>query len=443
MTIPEVYFGAADRQMEGFLQPHSFDRHFLFSILFQGNLVIPDIFFYISNHIRNRVLNKESSIFNVALSEGIIIPSFRSNQQGSFRLNLEEIYDQKIQGIQVDAVKIASILDEKAQDNNKYAYQRWPDVMLSEGFERTSKQALLNSNSHSEDPEFQKLWEETKELRERCVLEASDLSLGKGLRRGTSFNAVAAYFGFQNEEVEDVNALINKIEDPTNRNVAKRILKWVNYCYHFNQGKMFDLQPSLPELDHFDVIFSENFYSNNNDTLPCDELLQKTIEIPSPSQLLTVNPTILFEMRNGEAGLKYFKNLREWQSAPSDISAEKLLISLESYSQEIKSIYIKHGKNILRPRHLLQANVPVKNSQWAPFLLDRTIALVETFAFPVGILGFVTDTVSCGYYLFPEKVKGFIDSILGIKHVVDFEFEQNRKLIKCSRAKLSVDSRFT
>ena len=51
MRLPSVYFGAADRQMEYFLDAESFYDSLVSGLLFQGNIVLPDIFFYISEHI--------------------------------------------------------------------------------------------------------------------------------------------------------------------------------------------------------------------------------------------------------------------------------------------------------------------------------------------------------------------------------------------------------
>jgi hypothetical protein len=45
MRLPSVYFGAADRQMEYFLDAESFYDSLVSGLLFQGNIIIPDIFY--------------------------------------------------------------------------------------------------------------------------------------------------------------------------------------------------------------------------------------------------------------------------------------------------------------------------------------------------------------------------------------------------------------
>src|SRR5687768_9576026 len=87
VNIPKVYCGAADRQMEGFFTPKTFDDQFLSALLFHGNLVIPDVFFFISSNLEEAIIGKGLKHVLPALRRGLIVPAFR--EETSFRQILE------------------------------------------------------------------------------------------------------------------------------------------------------------------------------------------------------------------------------------------------------------------------------------------------------------------------------------------------------------------
>jgi hypothetical protein len=71
-------FSVADRQMEGIISQEQFDRSLVLAVLFQPYILVPDIFFFISSLLNFHFNERPMSLFERALQNGIIIPSFRS-----------------------------------------------------------------------------------------------------------------------------------------------------------------------------------------------------------------------------------------------------------------------------------------------------------------------------------------------------------------------------
>jgi hypothetical protein len=176
MKLPSVYFGAADRQMEYFLDTESFYDSLISGLLFQGNIVIPDIFFYISEHIADLVTRKGSNYFGAGrnepsdffiagLQEGIIIPSFRNKGIESFRENYRSIVEEGIQGLLPEAESIATSLGNAAERSSRFNPSYWPEEYLSEGFEERTKEVLLTEIATDQSPVLDGIWDNTRDKR--------------------------------------------------------------------------------------------------------------------------------------------------------------------------------------------------------------------------------------------------------------------------------------
>ena len=101
--------------MEFFVRFGGLREALVYGIRFQGNLVIPDIFVFISTHMAELLLRDYLSrnFIVYAIRGGDIIPAFRSDSGGNFRAALEMIRKPpSIQGLHPDADQIAALLDE-------------------------------------------------------------------------------------------------------------------------------------------------------------------------------------------------------------------------------------------------------------------------------------------------------------------------------------------
>ena len=78
----ELYFGASDLQMEAFIDARSFRRSLILNVLFHGDLVLPDIFFYIRRYIYQGVVSDQPlrAFMAEALRCGAMMPAFRGDQ---------------------------------------------------------------------------------------------------------------------------------------------------------------------------------------------------------------------------------------------------------------------------------------------------------------------------------------------------------------------------
>ncbi len=59
----KIYFTVADRQIETFLESNAFEKTLVPTALFQRNILVPDIFFYISEGVERNVLDHEHESF--------------------------------------------------------------------------------------------------------------------------------------------------------------------------------------------------------------------------------------------------------------------------------------------------------------------------------------------------------------------------------------------
>ncbi|BBB92099.1 MAG TPA: hypothetical protein PKA28_05500 [Methylomusa anaerophila] len=68
-NYPQVYFSEADKQMEGFSSFKNFVFSLIYGILFSGDQIIPDIYFYISSRLSN-IINRSP----IDGTENILLP---------------------------------------------------------------------------------------------------------------------------------------------------------------------------------------------------------------------------------------------------------------------------------------------------------------------------------------------------------------------------------
>ena len=184
---PLVYFGACDRQMETFLDCYTFRQSIVHSVLFQGDLVIPDIYLYISNLLAELIDSEryDSRFFNACIRNGAVIPAFRRDTNGSFVDNLKDIQEEGIQGIHIKAVHIANKLDKVAYGKRLYSIL-WPPQQFSVGYKTTIERVLLANCIPSGATRLDQFWEKTREFRAVVVGETIQDPIG-GFRRGDIF----------------------------------------------------------------------------------------------------------------------------------------------------------------------------------------------------------------------------------------------------------------
>jgi hypothetical protein len=115
-----VYFSAADRQMENFLDADAFDRSLFLNVLFQPAILVPDILFAISGGLENHLRSPNLTLFEACIVDGLLVPSFRDASVTSFTDAFRLIQKQGIQGVRDSAEGTMQRLQRAASRNKSF-----------------------------------------------------------------------------------------------------------------------------------------------------------------------------------------------------------------------------------------------------------------------------------------------------------------------------------
>lgn len=353
----EYFFGASDLQMEAFADISFFKRSLLHHVLFHGDLIIPDVFLYISNRLHHIVVSNDPirSFLEASLRGGAIMPAFRSDEKNNFRDNLAEIRGQEIQGLHPAADDICSFLEAAVRGKRQH-YRTWPKAPLSVGYLHTLERVFLSDPVTAKSAAFEKTWTRIGAMR-RTILETVARDSFGGVRRGDLMNAMHLYVNNEKQVVNDVRAIWKDLRDQDAISDVKKFIKWFNYAYQYNQGRMFGLGPALGAMDEIDVEFSSHLCATSPEEQD-GRLWSDTFVIPSEEALLTVDARFLFDVRDGQTGNDYFKAVEAWQRQPSEESSNVLLDRLKAYTTELCRLYIAKGRNLLNWEWHIKAHIP-------------------------------------------------------------------------------------
>ena len=170
-------------------------------------------------------------------------------------------------------------------------------------------------------------------------------------------NAMHLYVNNEKQVVNDVRAIWKDLRDQDAISDVKKFIKWFNYAYQYNQGRMFGLGPALGAMDEIDVEFSSHLCATSPEEQD-GRLWSDTFVIPSEEALLTVDARFLFDVRDGQTGNDYFKAVEAWQRQPSEESSNILLDRLKAYTTELCRLYIAKGRNLLNWEWHIKAHIP-------------------------------------------------------------------------------------
>jgi len=424
---PQVYFGAGDRQMEAFLDREAFRRSLMYGVLFHGDQVIPDIYLYISTLLAELVESDPSgcAFLGTCVRNGAVIPAFRRDTKGSFRENLDDIQREGIQGVHTRAADIANKLQEAVR-GRRLQYLVWPTQPFSVGYKATVERVFLASNTPPGATQLEQFWESTGEFRAAVVGDTEHDTLG-GFRRGDLYNSVARYVSAGSGPVHDIRAVWQGIEDQQMAGSVRRILKWLNYCYHYNQGRMFALRPALASLDPLDTDFA--LLLAQLDAGPGSApIFQQCFQFPSVDALLTVDADRIFEIRDSDYGADYFEALSAWQHAPSEDAAQVLLDKLDRYTSRLRGLYLEHGRSVVNWEWFLRAIIPGGKSRWGSVAKETGIEVSKELAGSVipgvGLTSLVGKLAAATYESLPSSAQAALGPALGIGRRVRIDVER-------------------
>jgi hypothetical protein len=432
----EYYFGASDLQMEAFADRSSFKRSVLLHVLFHGDLVIPDVFLYISNHLHDVIGCGDpiGDFIAEGIRNGAVLPAFRSETNATFTDNLAEIRAQGIQGLHPGADKIRDFL-EAAIRGKRLQFRTWPKQPLSVGYLQTLERVFLSDPATSISANFEKVWTRSKALRHAVLGDTSRDGLG-GVRRGDLMNATHLHVNKANDAVDDIRTIWKSLQDEALVTDVKKFLKWSNYAYQYNQGRMFGLAPSLASMDDLDVEFSNHLAASvaedENGSLWNDHFV-----IPSEEALLTVGPSYLFDVRDGARGTDYFEAVEAWQRQPSAESSNVLLDRLDAYSHELNRLYIAKGRNVLNWEWHIKAHIP-DDKIWNRTGIALARDAIGHFIPHFGLLSLVGPLGAATYEWWPAAVA----KQLGIRNRVRLELDSKVRRLQPASDQMT-DASFT
>ncbi|NEZ61060.1 hypothetical protein [Adonisia turfae] len=407
--------------MEAFLDRDAFRRSLVYSVLFHGDLVVPDIYLYISTLFADLIDSDPCgcSFIKTCVRNGAFIPAFRQDTQGSFCVNLKDIQRNSIQGIHNRAEKIAAELEE-AIYGKSLQYLVWPTQPFSVGYKATVERVLLASDIPSGALRLEKFWETTEEFRTVVVGETNQDSLG-GFRRNDLHNSVARYLGTDSGPVQDVRTVWQNLKDNRLTETARRMVKWVNYCYHYNHSRMFSLHPTLASLDPLDVEFAR-LLAELEGKQSSTAIFQEGFQLPSVSALLTVDPNRIFEIRDSAVGTDYFAALAAWQRSPSEDTAQILLDKLSLYTSGLRRIYLEHGRSLVNWEWFLRAIIPGGESRWGSVAKETMIEVAGNVIPGIGLTSLVGKWAAATYESFPSSFPS-LGHLLGVGKRIRIEIE--------------------
>jgi hypothetical protein len=444
MHKPQVYFGAIDRQMEHFVDREAFRRALVYGVLFQGDLVIPDIFLYISNQLAEMVMTDEFGplFLRSCLRNGAIIPAFRKDPHGSFRDSLQQINSQGIQGVLSQASEIADTLQAMVR-GKRLQYLLWPNTPLSVGYKATLERAFLSQSLPSGCSSLEQFWESTEKIRLEVIGGTPPDQLG-GLRRGDVYNSLASYLHSSSNVVQDIRMIWDDLEDEHLASTAQRLLKWVNYCYYFNQGTMFALDPSLAALDNLDSEFARHLAQLQGGASGAPVFVNQ-FRLPSTDALLTVDPAYVFEVRDSEVGADYFDALAAWKDSPCPATAEVLLNSLQCYTSRLRGLYLERGRSVFHWDCSLRALIP-GGPGWRGVVRETVAEIGNSYASSVvpgiGLASIVGKVAAVSYEWLPAWAHDALDPLLGVGNVRFDVEEQMTRIGEARQMNLKTDASF-
>ena len=201
---PLVYFASADGGIEHSINQKQFDQSLVYNLLFEpAGLVVPDIFFYNCRFLINHIEHTGRSLFESALSNGLVIPAFRSAETETFRGALKEIGTQAVLGIEkgqyrTTPERLASRLDQSYRlARGSFTRIVWPDNMGG-AFAVLVSDVLRQESPQVQSEVLTRLWADSEPWRIGCLSEAERLTSmggGSGIRRAEIWNAVGRQLG--------------------------------------------------------------------------------------------------------------------------------------------------------------------------------------------------------------------------------------------------------
>jgi len=211
---------------------------------------------------------------------------------------------------------------------------------------------------------------------------------------------------------------------------AERFLKWINYCYYFNQSKVLSADTGLAALDDIDCLFAHHL----GQVTVIDRERRASVGgflVPAPEALVTVAPERLFDVRTSPEAAEYFDAIDNCQEDPREENRQVLLDKLGRYVSKMNRAYLEHGRSLINWGHYLRAIVP---SGCSPLLVEIAKILITheigRFVPCLGSISLVGKFAAITYTWMPEE----LGSVLGIERRLDIDLDAQSALFRSRKS---------
>lgn len=346
-------FSAADRQLEGLLTQSRFDASLTAGLLFlDGGLIIPDIYFFISDRLKQHLDSAALSRLEVALEMGMVMPTFRNQGSATFVDALRVIRESGIAGLLPGdhPDRIARRLDAALLRSSDFQPVFWPSESPTSVAERY-REIVETCLTGDEPPPVESkesrallndVWQRSAQWRIDCLQRAISAS-GSGLRRGALMKEIGQTVGIE-KPVDDVRELYEAAQAaglaPEDVTALKTICRIMNNCYLYNQAQQQVTRADFPAYDQSaEVVLTAGLSADDAPRAaarPRSERprLERTLTAPPMDALLEADPRRLLGVRQ-DIHADYTAAVKAWRREPTTQQAERLIDVQHAYVETL------------------------------------------------------------------------------------------------------------
>ncbi len=339
MSFPPIYFGPSDPIVAPWLSVSQFDRFLVDAIFFEGNVVIPDAFWFCSDHLARIVSFKGDGpchrLLVEALKEGAALPCFRdpSNSDGSFETGLAAVREDDILSLRDDAPRLARSLDAvRREAKGIYAFKHWPKDDVSKEFSSSVHDLLKPDRPIEGEVEIAR-WTRMREWREECLDRATK---NGSVKRGDLITEVARSKRVDwpaQQRAAPFASVLNQIGDPETKEDFSCFMMWVTECYQVNQAKRFQSDPLVYAGEGHQQLGILPGLSASQGASDL-QILRIELLIPTIEEFLN-KPKEALSVRNSGVGQGYFDKIVAWKGRGKEVSKSDVMGAARRYAASL------------------------------------------------------------------------------------------------------------
>ncbi len=340
-----IYFAAADSH--SFMDSSAFYKALVLSSLFHGDLVIPDVYFFIGSACPDAFLSERSLALEL-LKSGHLQPWFRTETHGSFITSIKDIKQSGILGLREDAAQIAEYLERSVIEHDSYKFGYWGQI-AGASFDRVVRNFLEREEPPVRTDNVLKLWDRTRPWRVKAVAEARARSHDGTLRRGEIVYVIGKQLGWDRpEKVSNPEQLLEFLKQDPRRIELRHFFAWLAQSYYKNQADVFGIDRVFFETAGFDQLGPYSFGAFDIEAPELDqERITPAILVPSVESLLKMDPKELIAVRNGDEAREYFDTLNRWKKGDSTVTSDDLFAQLAKYAEALRRWFTQKKEPVI------------------------------------------------------------------------------------------------